>query len=206
MTHARRKETARLSGVFWEAPPQVYRCNNAHKYVIIRNTVYFLNACAARIDDRDEGFETDDWQYETRELGFVMEALLRSNRWWTDLGGQGDNPSRGRCLGIRCNILARAQRRRDITHQLLGGGSHNISWGALRWQEMVGTDKVRFGKLRKLHYLPKKIANFLHEFHAEDFRSLNLPSLPSDRGHLDASVHAMLRPMDIAILLRRLQV
>ena len=70
---------------------------------------------------------------------------------------------------------------------------------------MVGTDKVRFGKLRKLR-LPKKIANFLHEFHAEDFRSLNLPSLPSDRGRLDASVHAMLRPMDIAILLRRLQV
>ena len=69
---------------------------------------------------------------------------------------------------------------------------------------MVGTDKVRFGKLRELRYLPKKIANFLHEFHAEDFRSLNLPPLPSDRSRLD--VHAMLRPMDIAILLRRLQV
>ena len=133
-----------------------------------------------------------------------MQAPFRADRWWKDLGGQGDDPSQGRCLGIRCNIWARAQRRRDITHKLLGDGSHNIGWGALRWQEMVGTDKVRFGKLRELRYLPKKIANFLHEFHAKDFRSLNLPPLPSDRSRLD--VHAMLRPMDIAILLRRLQV
>ena len=89
-----------------------------------------------------------------------MKAPLRADRWWRDLGGQGDDPSRGRCLGIRCNIWARAQLRRDINHRLLGGGSHNIGWGALRWQEMVGTDKVRFGKLRELRYLPKKIANF----------------------------------------------
>ena len=164
----------------------------------------FYDACAARIDDRDEGFEEDDWHYETRELGRAVEAPLRADRWWKDLGGQGDDPDRGRCLGIRCNIWARAQRRREITHQLLGGGSHNIGWGALRWQELVGSDEVRFGKLRELRYLPKKIANFLHEFHAEDFRSLNLPHLPSDRSRLD--VHAMLRPMDIAILLRRLQV
>ena len=37
---------------------------------------------------------------------------------------------------------------------------------------MVGTDKVLFNKLRELRlvrYLPKKLANFLHEFHAEDF-------------------------------------
>ena len=40
---------------------------------------------------------------------------------------------------------------------------------------MVGTDEVRFGKLRELCYLPKKIANFLHEFRAGDFPSLNLP-------------------------------
>ena len=72
---------------------------------------------------------------------------------------------------------------------------------------MVGTDKVLFNKLRELRlvrYLPKKLANFLHEFHAEDFWSLNLPPLPLDRSVLD--VHAMLLPMDIVILLRRLQV
>ena len=69
---------------------------------------------------------------------------------------------------------------------------------------MVGTDEVRFGKHRELRYLPKKIANFLHEFRGDDFTSLGLPPLPSDRSRLD--VHAMLRPVDITRLLRRLMV
>jgi len=124
-----------------------------------------------------------------------MEVPLRADRWWSDMGEQAENPDQGSCLGIRCNIWARAQRRREITHHLRGGGSHNIGWGALRWQEMVSTDEVRFGKLRELRYLPKKIANFLHEFHADNFPSLNLPPLPSDRS-----------PMHIAHLLRRLKV
>ena len=69
---------------------------------------------------------------------------------------------------------------------------------------MVGTDEVRFGKHSELRYLPKKIANFLHEFRGNDFTSLGLPPLPSDRSRLD--VHAMLRPVDITRLLRRLMV
>ena len=69
---------------------------------------------------------------------------------------------------------------------------------------MVGTDEVRFGKHSVLRYLPKKIANFLHEFRSEDFPCLQLPPLPSDRSPLD--VHAMLRPLEIARLLRRLTV
>jgi len=27
------------------------------------------NACAARIDDGDEGFEDDDWQHQTQQSG-----------------------------------------------------------------------------------------------------------------------------------------
>ena len=69
---------------------------------------------------------------------------------------------------------------------------------------MVGTDEVKFGKHRELRYLPKKIANFLHEFRGDDFPSLQLPLLPSDRSRLD--VHSMLRPVDIGRLLRRLTV
>ena len=65
-----------------------------------------------------------------------------------------------------------------IFDRLRGGGKDSIGYGALRWQEMVGTDEVLFGKLRELRYLPKKIANFLHEFRAGDFPSLNLPPLP----------------------------
>ena len=60
---------------------------------------------------------------------------------------------------------------------------------------MVGTDEVRFGKHREIRFLPKKIANFLHEFHADDFPSLRLPLLPSDHSRVD--VHAMLAPIDI---------
>ena len=133
------------------------------------------------------------------------QTPLRADRWWSDLGAEGGkDPDQGRCLGIRCNIWSRAQRRREITHHLRGGGTRNIGWGALRWQEMVGVDEVRFGIHREIRYLPKKIANFLHEFYADDFPSLGLPPLPSDRSHID--VHAMLSPLDIGRLLRRLQV
>ncbi len=161
-----------------------------------------MNVFAARIDDGDEGFEEDDWQQHSTESGQIP---LRADRWWSDLGDEGGgDQDTGRCLGIRCNIWARAQRRREITHHLRGGGTRNLGWGALRWQEMVGTDEVRFGKHRELRYLPKKIANYLHEFHADKFPSLQLPPLPSDRSRLN--VHAMLRPIDIARLLRRLKV
>ena len=71
---------------------------------------------------------------------------------------------------------------------------------------MIGTDEVWFGKHSELRYLPKKIANFLHEFHADDFGSLGLPPLPSDRSRLDSDVHAMLRPIRIRTLLQRLKV
>ena len=43
---------------------------------------------------------------------------------------------------------------------------------------MVCTDEVRFGKHREIRFLLKKIANFLHEFHADGFPSLGLPPLP----------------------------
>ena len=77
-------------------------------------------------------------------------------------------------------------------------------YGALQWQEMVGTNEVRFGKHRELRYLPKEIANLLHEFRGDDFSSRGLPLLPSCRSRLD--VHAMLLLLDIGRLLRRLTV
>ena len=53
-----------------------------------------------------------------------------------------------------------------------------------------------------LRHLPKKVANFLHNYHADQSTSLALALLPSDRINID--VHSMLRPIDIAFLLRRL--
>jgi hypothetical protein len=46
---------------------------------------------------------------------------------------------------------------------------------------MVGTDEVLFEKHREIRFLPENIANFLHEFHADDFPSLGLPPRVSRR-------------------------
>jgi len=165
-----------------------------------------LGFLAARIDDCDEGYEHDDWQIESGPQNRTVSYPLRADRWWSKAGALDEGEDVGRCLGIRCNIWARAMRRREITHNLRGGGKENVGWGALMWQDMVGTGEVRFGTLEILRYLPKKIANFLHEFYACSgwFQSLNLPALPTDRSRID--VHAMLKPIHIASLLRRLQV
>ena len=79
-----------------------------------------------------------------------------------------------------------------------------MGWGALRWQATCNTDRVRFGRHGQIRYLAKKVANFLHEFHSDLYPSINLPLLPLDRSKVD--VHAMLTPLEIALLLRRLQV
>ena len=133
-----------------------------------------------------------------------MTYPLRADRWWTKEGVLDGDTATGRCLGIGCNIWARAKQRRKITHNLRGGGSKTSGWGALRWQDMVGTGNVRFGNHPVLKYLPKKIANYLHEYFGEHFPTLGLPLLPSDRSSID--VHKMLKPLEIGSLLGGLQV
>ena len=66
----------------------------------------------ARIDERGEGFEEDGWQYETRDLGSVMEAplrRLRQDRRCKDLGWQGDDPDL--CSSARATFRGRAGER-----------------------------------------------------------------------------------------------
>jgi hypothetical protein len=174
-------------------------CSNKRYYVVLvpDHPAIF----AARIDDGDEDFLDEDWQ---RESGInAVKYPLRADRWWS-VPGKLEEDADGRCMGIRCNIYARALKRMYQMHKLRGGGNNNIGWGALRWQDLIGASEVRFGKHREIRYLPKKIANFLHEYRADEFPSLNLPNLPSDRSRID--VHATLTPMHIAALLRRLQV
>ena len=74
------------------------------------------------MDKEDEGYEDDDWQHLTHQSGEAMEVPLRADRRWFDISEQAKNPDQGRCLGIRCNIWARARRWREITHHLRGGG------------------------------------------------------------------------------------
>ena len=77
---------------------------------------------------------------------------------WADLG-QGNDQDKGSCLGIRCNIWVSALQylgRREITHHFRGGGNNNIGWGALRWQEMVGTNEVLLGQAQLAALPPTK--------------------------------------------------
>jgi hypothetical protein len=111
----------------------------------------------------------------------------------------------GRCLGIRCNIWVRARRRRDIIHQLRGGGAHSLGWGALTWTETSSRGECRFGPHPVLRHLSKKVANFLHEYHGDQFDSIALPLLPSDRMHRTAlDIHSMEGLVVLALFLSRL--
>ena len=65
---------------------------------------------------------------------------------------------------------------------------------------MIGTSQVLHSELL---YLPKKLANFLHEIRAQWLTSLNLPKLSSDHSKID--VHSMLTPRQISALLQQLQ-
>ena len=158
----------------------------------------------AGIDDNDQEFQDHHWTYESGKPGRRVTYPLNADRFWVQPDVlEGD--ASGRCVasGVRANIWARARRRAEITHNFRGGGRHALGWGALKWQETVNTDVVRFGRHAQIRYLAKKVANFLHEYHGHLFPSLNLPILPSDRSRVN--VHAMLEPAHIAQLLRRLK-
>ena len=101
-------------------------------------------------------------------------------------------------MGIRCNIWVRARHRRDIIHTLSCSGTHKLGWGALTWTETSRAEPCRFGPHPVLRHLSKKVANFLHEYHADQFTSLALPLLPSDRSDIDN--HSMQGPLEIALL------
>ena len=159
----------------------------------------------AGIDDNDEEFQDCHWTYESEKPGRRVTYPLNADRFWLQPDVlEGD--ASGRCVasGVRANIWARARRRAEITHNFRSGGRNALGWGALRWQETINTDVVRFGRHAQLRYLAKKVTNFLHEYHSHLFPSLDLPILPSDRSRIN--VHAMLDPAHIAHLLRRLTV
>lgn len=149
----------------------------------------YLFYSAARIDDGDE---IDDWVVNDYRTGNPVP--LRADRWYqraptTDPNGK---TLSGDVSGIRINIWNRAKVRRLLTHNLAGGGSHNLGYHALRWETILHGNAGEMGKYAVLSVLPDKIACFLYEYHDTSYTSLALPALPLDRSTV--SVHAILKP------------
>ena len=77
-------------------------------------------------------------------------------------------------------------------------------WGALLWQEMVGTNEMQFCKLRELCYLPHKVANGFFTSFTQKISKASTSHLcpPIVATWMSALIRdTMLLPEDIAILL-----
>ena len=74
-----------------------------------------------------------------------------------------------------------SQIQRLLTHNLAGGGSHNLGNHALRWESILHGNAGEMGRYAVLSVLPDKIARFLYEYHDTSYTSLALPAIPLDR-------------------------
>ena len=79
-----------------------------------------------------------------------------------------------------------------ITHSLSGGGKGMKGYDALDCAMIsLGSAGARLGRYNKLCFLPDKAARFLYEFHADDYKGLRLPVIPSSAGSGD--IHKLLK-------------
>ena len=146
----------------------------------------------ARIDDKDPEFYEDDWFVLDKRLG--QKVPVRADRWYQS--DPSESMQEKVRPDIRCNIWERAKVRRDMTHSLSSGSSHNIGYDAFQWESILHGDAGYFGKYSVLQVLPDKIGRFLFEYHSELYNSLNLPDLPADRSSVD--VHRLLSPREVS--------
>ncbi len=76
---------------------------------------------------------------------------------------------------------------RMITHSLSGDGKGMKRYDALDCAIISrGSAGARLGRYNELCFLPDKAARILFEFHADDYKSLRLPAIPSSAssGHI----------------------
>ena len=147
-----------------------------------------------RVDDEDSGYESDCWF--TRS-----DVPLRASRWFRSDAEHGGT-QRSTQANISCNIWERAKVRRNITHRLISGARHrNIGYEAVLWYEILFGEVRGLGTYPFAQILPDKIARFLFEFHHKEFRSMELPDLPDNRGQLD--VHRMLNIRQVRAHMKR---
>ena len=82
-----------------------------------------------------------------------------------------------------------------MTHRLPGGGTHNIGYDALRWENILHGDCGEYGRYHELSVLPDKIARYLFEFDSDSYASLHLPEILEDRSQVD--IHALMKPPQV---------
>lgn len=198
MLHSLRKEA---SALLCEAVQGSYLCFcrfSCAYYVYFAYLTYFtyhlyhIALLAARID---EGEESDNWTTADHRTGNPVP--LRADRWFQRNPNSDPEVKSSDYAGIRINIWNRAKVRRFLRHTLVGGGSHNLGYGALRWEMILHGNAGQFGKYAVLSVLPDKIARFLYEYHDTSYTSLGLPPLPLDRSSI--SVHGILQPQQVAL-------
>ena len=60
-----------------------------------------------------------------------------------------------------------------------------------------GSAGPRLWQLSELSFLPDKVARFLFEFHADDYKSLGLPVIPSSAS--SGTIHKLLKTPHVSI-------
>ena len=154
----------------------------------------FVAVLTARIEDGDE---VDNWTTIEHRTGVPMP--LRADRWFQRHPISDPEVKSSNYSGIQINIWNRAKIRRFLRHTLVGSGSHNLGYDALRWEMILNGNAGQLGKYAVISVLPDKIARFLYEYHDTSYSSLGLSLLPVDRSNI--SVHGILQPQQVILIL-----
>jgi hypothetical protein len=78
---------------------------------------------------------------------------------------------------------------RMITHSLSGGGKGMKRYDALDCAMISrGSAGARVGRYKELCFLPDKTPRFLYESHADDYKGLRHPAIPSS-----GDIHKLLK-------------
>ena len=95
-------------------------------------------------------------------------------------------------------LLIQACSCRNIKHSLSGGGKGMRGYDALDCTLISqGSAGHRLGRLSELCFLPDKVARFLFEFHAHDYKSLGLPVIPSSAS--SGTIHKLLKTPHVCL-------
>ena len=142
----------------------------------------------AKIDGDDRGYGSDARTQHDPRSGQAKQ--LRADRWHRTPAEEvidGDDVS-----GIRSQMWMWAMKRTLMTRRLSRGGTYNVGYDALRWENILHGDCGEYGLYHELSVLPDKIARFLFEFNSDSFASLHLPEIPEDRSLVN--IHALMDP------------